>query len=164
MQCKLTATARPALGRYCCKSRFAPVVENSAGRQCDFHVKMWGASSPHAKLTGDLANVSAAIRIGDCFPFRNFAKNQSPCNFRLLQQYRSQAVSAAARWRDRFSPDSRRPGHMGGTVRRANRDQSASQQIWETNYLQSLSAQAALGTSSAAILPSRRANSIGLVS
>jgi hypothetical protein len=50
---------------------------------------MWGASSPHVKLTGDLANVSDAIRIGDCFPFRNFAKNQSPCNFRLLQQYRS---------------------------------------------------------------------------
>ena len=49
---------------------------------------MWGASSPHVELTGDLANVSAAIRIGDCFPFRNFAKNQSPCNFRLLQQYR----------------------------------------------------------------------------
>jgi hypothetical protein len=47
-----------------------------------------GASSPHVKLTGDLANVSAAIRIGDCFPYRNFAKNQSPCNFRLLQQYR----------------------------------------------------------------------------
>jgi hypothetical protein len=77
------------MGRYCCKSRFALVVENSAGRRCDFRVKMWGASSPHVKLTGDLANVSDAIRIGDCFPFRNFAKNQSPCNFRLLQQYRS---------------------------------------------------------------------------
>jgi hypothetical protein len=36
---------------------------------------MWGASSPHVKLTGDLANVSGAIRIGDCYPFRNFAKN-----------------------------------------------------------------------------------------
>jgi hypothetical protein len=37
--------------------------------------------------------VSDAIRIGDCFPFRNFAKNSSPCNFRLLQQYRPQADS-----------------------------------------------------------------------
>jgi hypothetical protein len=77
--------------RYCCKSRFAMVVGNSAGRRCDFRVKMWGASSPHVKLTGDLANVSAAIRIGDCFSFRNFAKNQSPCNFRLLQQYPSES-------------------------------------------------------------------------
>jgi hypothetical protein len=76
------------LPRYCCKSRFALVVGDSAGRRCDFRVKMWGASSPHVKLTGDLANVSEAIRIGDCFPFCNFAKNQSPCNFRLLQQYR----------------------------------------------------------------------------
>jgi hypothetical protein len=78
-----------ASGRFCCKSRFALVVENSAGPRCDFRVKMWGTSSPHVKLTGDLANVSDAIRIGDCFPFRNFTKNQSPCNFRLLQQYRA---------------------------------------------------------------------------
>jgi hypothetical protein len=71
----------------CCKSRFAPMVKNSAGYRRGFRVKMWGVSSPHVKLAGDLANVSDAIRIGDCFPFRNFAKNQSPCNFRLLQQY-----------------------------------------------------------------------------
>ena len=32
-----------------------------AGRRCDFRVKMWGASSPHVKLTGDLANASEAI-------------------------------------------------------------------------------------------------------
>jgi hypothetical protein len=81
------------VGRLCCKSRFALVVGNSAGHRCDFRVKMWGASSPHVKLTGDLANVSDAIRIGDCFPFRNFAKNQSPCNFRLLQQYRPLAAA-----------------------------------------------------------------------
>jgi hypothetical protein len=77
----------PLYPRLCCKSRFALVAENCAGRRCDFRLKMWGASSPHVKLTGDLANVSDAIRIGDCVPFRNFAKNQSPCNFRLLQQY-----------------------------------------------------------------------------
>jgi hypothetical protein len=40
--------------------------------------------------------VSDPIRIGDCFPFRNFAKNQSPCNFRLLQQYRPKAMISAA--------------------------------------------------------------------
>ena len=83
-----------ASGRFCCKSRFALVVGNSAGRRCAFRVRMWGASSPHVKLTGDFANVSDAIRIGDCFPFRNFAKNQSPCNFRLLQQYRAESRHA----------------------------------------------------------------------
>ena len=46
-------------------------------------------------LSGEEQNVSDAIRIGDCFPFRNFAKNQSPCNFRLLQQYRPEADSLA---------------------------------------------------------------------
>jgi hypothetical protein len=81
------AVHEAAYGRLCCKSRFALMVKNSAGYRRGFRVKMWGASSPHVKLTCDLANVSDAIRIGDCFPFRNFAKNQSPCNFRLLQQY-----------------------------------------------------------------------------
>jgi hypothetical protein len=75
-------------GRYCCKSRFALGVGNSAGYRCDFRVKMRGASSPHVKPTKDFANTSEAIRIGDCFLFDSFAKNSSPCNFRLLQQYR----------------------------------------------------------------------------
>ena len=76
------------VGRYCCKSRFALGVGNSAGCRCDFRVKMRGASSPHVKPTSDFANTSEAIRIGDCFLFDSFAKNSSPCNFRLLQQYR----------------------------------------------------------------------------
>jgi hypothetical protein len=102
--------------RLCCKSRFALVVGNSAGRRCDFRVKMWGASSPHVKLTGDLANVSDAIRIGDCFPFRNFAKNQSPCNFRLLQQYPSDHGHegrrlARQRWPKLSPSDDREVGH-----------------------------------------------------
>jgi hypothetical protein len=63
---------------------------------------MWGASSPHVKLTGDFANVSDAIRIGDWFPFRNFAKNQSPCNFRLLQQYRPLTAATANEIRGSF--------------------------------------------------------------
>jgi hypothetical protein len=62
---------------------------------------MWGASPPQGKLTGDLANVSEAIRIGDCFPFRNFAKNQSRCNFRLLQQYRPISAAPIVRLRVR---------------------------------------------------------------
>ena len=46
-----------------------------------------GASSPHVKPTSDFANTSEAIQFGDCFLFDSFAKNSSPCNFRLLQQY-----------------------------------------------------------------------------
>src|SRR5262245_30865591 len=68
----------------CCKSRFALGFKNSEGCGRGF-VKMWGTSSPDDKLTGDLGNASEAIRIGDCFLFRVFAKNSSPCNLRLLQ-------------------------------------------------------------------------------
>ena len=48
---------------------------------------MRGTSWPHAKRTGDFGNAPEAIRIGDQFPCRVFAKNSEPCNFRLLQQY-----------------------------------------------------------------------------
>src|ERR1700749_1091802 len=72
---------------YCCKSRFAQGVGNSAGCRCGFRVKMRGTSPPHVKLTSDFANTSETIRIGDCFSFDSFAKNSSACNFRLLQQY-----------------------------------------------------------------------------
>jgi hypothetical protein len=46
------------------------------------------------KLTGDFANTSEAIRIGDCFLFDSFAKNSSPRNFRLLQHYQRTADMA----------------------------------------------------------------------
>src|SRR5215510_7558722 len=77
-----------ASGRFCCKSRFALVTENSAGRGRGFRVKMRGTSSPRDKLTGDFGNAIEVIRIGDYFPFRLFAKNLWPCNFRVLQQNR----------------------------------------------------------------------------
>src|SRR5262249_47777569 len=41
-------------GRYCCKSLFVLQIKNSAGCGCDFHVRMWGTSSPDDKLMGDL--------------------------------------------------------------------------------------------------------------
>src|SRR5215469_16482121 len=69
-----------------CKSRFALVFKNSAGRRCGFRVKMRGTSSLHGKLTGDFGNASEAGRISDCLPSRVFTKKQSLCNFRLLQQ------------------------------------------------------------------------------
>jgi hypothetical protein len=83
-----TSPIMSLIGRYCCKSRFALGVGNSAGCWCDFRVKMRGASSPHVKLTSDFANTGEAIRISDCFSFDSFAKNSSLRNFRLLQQYR----------------------------------------------------------------------------
>src|SRR5215469_17780444 len=74
-----------------CKSRFALVFKNSAGRRCGFRVKMRGTSSLHGKLTGDFGNASEAGRISDCLPSRVFTKKQSLCNFRLLQHYLPEA-------------------------------------------------------------------------
>jgi len=59
----------------CCTSRFAQVVEISAGRRFGLRAKMWGPSSSPVKLTGDLAKANEIKRIGDFFPPRNFAKN-----------------------------------------------------------------------------------------
>src|SRR5262245_36627807 len=83
-------------GRFCCKSRFALVTENSAGRGRGFRVKMRGTSSPRDKLTGDFGNAIEVIRICDYFPFGLFAKNLWPCNFRVLQQNRPIADSCTA--------------------------------------------------------------------
>src|SRR5215467_14394346 len=77
-----------AYGRFCCKSRSALVKKNSAGCRRGFRVKMWGTSSPYAKLTGDFRNATEAIRIGDCVSSQVFAKNSAPCKFRLLQHNR----------------------------------------------------------------------------
>src|SRR5262245_21412155 len=79
------------LSRYCCKSRFVPMIKNSAGRGFSFRVRMWGTSSPHVKRAGDFGNATEGTRIGDQFPSCVFAKNSEPCNFRLLQQYLPQA-------------------------------------------------------------------------
>ena len=43
------------------------------------------------KTQGDFGNAIEIIRIVDCFPFRVFAKNSLPCNFRLLQHNRHEA-------------------------------------------------------------------------
>src|SRR5262249_17409272 len=88
----LSASGSFAVGRLCCKSRFAQVVKNSKGRRCGFRVNMGGTSSPRAKLTGDFGNAIEAIRIGDFFSVHVFAKNSRPCNFRLLQHNRPEAL------------------------------------------------------------------------
>jgi hypothetical protein len=81
----------------CCRSLFAVLIKNSPGYRRDFRVKMWGASSPDNKLTGDFGSVIEATQSGDCRLVRIIAKKISPGNFRLLQQYlpRGDICSAA---------------------------------------------------------------------
>jgi hypothetical protein len=85
-----------AIGRLCCKSRFALVIENSKGHRRGFRVKMWGTTSPRVKLACDFGNAIGVIRIGDYFPFRVFAKKSRPCNFRFLQHNRHKATNRGA--------------------------------------------------------------------
>jgi hypothetical protein len=81
-----------ACGRFCCKSLFALAIKNSFGRRRDFHVKMWGTSSPEDKLTGDLGNVIEATSIGDRRSDFFTAEKLAPSNLGLLQQYRHKAA------------------------------------------------------------------------
>ena len=69
------------MGRYCCKSLFAPGFKKSAGYRRDFRVKMRGASSPHVKLTGDFGNAIEIVRIGECFPFLVSREIRRPATF-----------------------------------------------------------------------------------
>src|SRR6478735_1289983 len=73
--------------RYCCKSRFAQAIKNSAGCRRVFGVKMWGDRPSRVKLTGDFGNAIEGIRISNHLPLLVFAKNSWRCNFRLLQHY-----------------------------------------------------------------------------
>jgi hypothetical protein len=83
-------------GRYCCKRLFALVIKNSPGCRRDFHVKMWGTSSPDDKLTGDPGNVIEAIQIGGRRSDRLMAEKLSQGNFGLLQQYLPEPDSCTA--------------------------------------------------------------------
>src|SRR5215831_16383304 len=79
------------VGRLCCKSLFPLGTKNSPGCRRDFHVKMWGTSSPDDKLTGDLGNAFEAAEIGGRWSDRLLAVKLSSGDFGLLQQYRSKA-------------------------------------------------------------------------
>src|SRR5580692_4666554 len=70
-----------ALGRFCCKTLFAPVIKNFPGRRRDFRVKMWGASSPDDKLTGDLPNEIETTHIGGFRSDRVIARKLAPGSF-----------------------------------------------------------------------------------
>ena len=65
-------------------------IKNSPGRRRDLRVKMWGTSSPHDKLAGNLGHVIEAAQIGRSRSDRVKAGRISPGNLRLLQQYRHQ--------------------------------------------------------------------------
>src|SRR5262245_45348792 len=81
---KRTCTSVPC--RFCCKSLFVLVTQNSPGRRREFRVKMWGTSSPNDKLVSDLGNPTEATRVGDRRLNRPGAEKLSPANFGLLQQ------------------------------------------------------------------------------
>src|SRR5262245_47778679 len=81
-------SAMSAFGRLCCKSPFPLGIKNSPGCRRDFHVKMWGTSSPDDKLTGDLGNAFEAAEIGGRWSDRLLARKLSSGDFGLLQQYR----------------------------------------------------------------------------
>ena len=74
-----------AFGRLCCKSLFPLGIKNSPGCRRDFHVKMWGTSSPDDKLTGDLGNAFEAAEIGGRWSDRLLAGKLSSGDFGLLQ-------------------------------------------------------------------------------
>src|SRR5262249_34012602 len=76
--------------------------KNSAGRGCDFHVKMWGTSSPDDKLTGDLGNVIEVTQIRGHRADRLMARKLSSSNFGLLQQYRHKTAFAESTKFGRF--------------------------------------------------------------
>src|SRR5262245_57926692 len=82
-----TLALSPLCPRYCCKSLSALVIKNSPGCRRDFRVKMWGASSPEDKLTGDLGNAFEAAEIGGRWSDRLLAGKLSSGDFGLLQQY-----------------------------------------------------------------------------
>src|SRR5262249_57665368 len=73
--------------RLCCKSLFPLGIKNSPGCRRDFHVKMWGTSSPDDKLTGDLGNAFEAAEIGGRWSDRLLAGKLSSGDFGLFQQY-----------------------------------------------------------------------------
>ena len=74
-------------GRYCCKSLFALLIENSKGYRRDVRVNVWGTSSPDDKLVSDLAKATEAIKIAARRSDRLMARKLSPLNPGLMQQY-----------------------------------------------------------------------------
>src|SRR5262245_56955979 len=85
------ASATSVVGRLYCKSLFPLGIKNSPGCRRDFHVKMWGTSSPDDKLTGDLGNAFEVAEIGGRWSDRLLAGKLSSGDFGLLQQYRGQS-------------------------------------------------------------------------
>src|SRR5262249_14606488 len=74
-------------GRYCCKSLFALLINNSLGCRRDFRVKMWVTSSRDDKLVSDLAKATAT-KISARRSDRLMGGKLSPLNCGVLQQYR----------------------------------------------------------------------------
>jgi hypothetical protein len=75
----------PLTGRSCCKTLFAPGLDNLAGRRCDFLIGMRGTSSQRDELTGDLRNEPEVISMSGLDLLSLLAGKFSPDVFGLLQ-------------------------------------------------------------------------------
>jgi hypothetical protein len=84
------------MGRYCCKSLFAPLIENIPGCRRGYRVSVWGTSSHSDELTGDIANELDAMSIDDCGLFCLSAEKLSHGNLGLLQHNRPKQPRAGA--------------------------------------------------------------------
>ena len=100
MRHPFAAAQESATGRYCCKSLFAQVTNNSPGRRRDFRVRMWGTSSPDGKLAGDLGNVFEATRNGDRRSDRLLAGKLSSSNIGLCNKICQDRTHAVQHFRD----------------------------------------------------------------
>jgi hypothetical protein len=63
------------IGRFCCKSLFAPPIKNFPGYRRDDRILMWGTTASGDELTGDFGGTFEATSIGDRSLFRPFAEN-----------------------------------------------------------------------------------------
>ena len=77
-----------AIGRYCCKSLLALLIENFPGRRRGFGANMRGTLSLSDELTGEFRNEFDAMSISDLGLLRLLAGKLSPEAFGLLQHYR----------------------------------------------------------------------------
>src|SRR6266705_2706853 len=94
--CRIAALQRvDVVGRFCCKTLFALLIENFSSRRRRYRANMWGTSLLGDELTGDFANEIDAISIDDRGLFRLSAGKLLHGNLGLLQQNRPEADIAA---------------------------------------------------------------------
>ena len=116
----------PSSGRFCCKSRFALVIKNSAGCRRGFRVRMRGTSSPHVKLLflmpGEHSTFTAVRALWPMGPASSSATAAICCSMKrpvgpsiLRQVAGGRTVVSSALRRDPHDADSV-ADHVGGAL------------------------------------------------